>query len=138
VDDIAGLVAEIRAFRPFLPAKDFATSLRFYKTIGFEAYLLGETLAELNLGTHVFLLQGYYVKEWAENMMMHVLVKDVDACGGISIHWPWLVNSMFRRRHRPGSSRGASPYPTYSIRLGCCGTLRRLRRRPDLDTTALK
>jgi hypothetical protein len=78
VDDISGLVAEIRAFRPFLPAKDFEKSLRFYKAIGFEAYLLGETLAELRLGPHAFLLQGYYVKEWAENMMMHVLVEDVD------------------------------------------------------------
>ena len=76
--DIAGLVAGIRAFRPFLPAKDFETSLRFYKAIGFEAYLLGETLAELTLGTHAFLLQGNYVKEWAENTVMHVLVEDVD------------------------------------------------------------
>ena len=79
MDDIVGLVAGIRAFRPFLPAKEFATSLRFYKAIGFEAYPLGETLAELSLGTHAFLLQGYYVKEWAENTVMHVLVKDVDA-----------------------------------------------------------
>gem|GEM_PF-51027 len=79
MDNVTGLVAEIRAFRPFLPAKEFETSLRFYKAIGFEAYLLGETLAELSLGTHAFLLQGHYVKEWAENTMMHVLVKDVDA-----------------------------------------------------------
>ncbi len=79
MNDVTGLVAEIRAFRPFLPAKEFGTSLRFYKTIGFEAYPLGETLAELSLGTHAFLLQSYYVKEWAENMVMHVLVEDVDA-----------------------------------------------------------
>jgi hypothetical protein len=79
VDDVTGLVAEIRAFRPFLPAREFETSLRFYKAIGFEAYPLGETLAELSLGTHAFLLQGYYVKEWAENTVMHVLVEDVDA-----------------------------------------------------------
>jgi hypothetical protein len=79
VDDLTGLVAEIRAIRPFLPAKEFETSLRFYKAIGFRAYPLGETLAELSIGTHAFLLQGYYVKEWAENMVMHVLVKDVDA-----------------------------------------------------------
>jgi hypothetical protein len=79
VDDVTGLVAEIRAFRPFLPAKEFETSLRFYKAIGFEAHSLGETLAELSLGTHAFLLQGNYVKEWAENTVMHVLVKDVDA-----------------------------------------------------------
>jgi hypothetical protein len=77
VDDLTKLAEGIRAFRPFLPAKDFETSLQFYKTIGFEAYPLGETLAELRLGPHAFLLQGYYVKEWADNMMMHVLVEDV-------------------------------------------------------------
>lgn len=79
MDDLTGLVAEIRAFRPFLPAKDYDKSLRFYQAIGFHAYPLGETLAELSLGTHAFLLQGYYVKEWADNVVMHVLVKDVDA-----------------------------------------------------------
>lgn len=73
------LIPEIRAFRPFLPAKEFETSLRFYQAIGFDTYLLGDTLAELSLGTHAFLLQGYYVKEWAENTVMHVLVNDVQA-----------------------------------------------------------
>jgi hypothetical protein len=79
MNSVTRLIPEIRAFRPFLPAKEFETSLRFYKTIGFEAYLLGDTLAELSLGAHAFLLQGHYVKEWAENAMMHVLVKDVHA-----------------------------------------------------------
>jgi hypothetical protein len=79
VNNVAALISEIRAFRPFLPARDFGTSLRFYKAIGFEAHPLGETLAELSLGPHAFLLQGYYVKEWAENTVMHVLVEDVNA-----------------------------------------------------------
>lgn len=74
MDDVTGLFAEIRAFRAFLPAKNFETSLRFYKAIGFEAYPLGETLAELSLGTHAFLLQGCYVKEWAENTVMHYVI----------------------------------------------------------------
>lgn len=73
------LIPGIRSFRPFLPAKDFETSLRFYEAIGFEAYKLGDTLAELSLGAHAFLLQGHYVKEWAENTMMHVLVQNVQA-----------------------------------------------------------
>jgi hypothetical protein len=38
VDSIAHLIPEIRAFRPFLPAREFKTSLRFYETIGFDAY----------------------------------------------------------------------------------------------------
>ena len=78
-DIVTDLTSGIRAFRPFLPAKEFETSLRFYEAIGFHAHRLGETLAELSLGTHAFLLQGYYVKEWAENTVMHVLVKDVQA-----------------------------------------------------------
>lgn len=72
------LISGIRAFRPFLPAKDFATSLQFYETLGFHVYRLGDTMAELSLGSHAFLLQGHYVKEWADNMMMHVLVADLD------------------------------------------------------------
>jgi hypothetical protein len=79
MNPIAHLIPGIRSFRAFLPAKDFETSLRFYEAIGFEAYRLGDTLAELSLGTHAFLLQGHYVKEWAENMVMHVLVQDVHA-----------------------------------------------------------
>jgi hypothetical protein len=79
VDSITHLIPEIRAVRPFLPAKDFKKSLSFYTTIGFHPYLLGDTLAELSLGPHAFLLQGHYVKEWAENTVMHVLVNDVDA-----------------------------------------------------------
>jgi hypothetical protein len=49
------------------------------EAIGFEAYPLGGTLAELSFGPHAFPLQGYYVKEWAENTVMHVLVNDVHA-----------------------------------------------------------
>jgi hypothetical protein len=84
---ITHLIPGIRSFRPFLPAKEFETSLRFYETIGFHAYRLGETLAELSLGEHAFLLQGHYVKEWAENTVMHVLVKDVQA-------WWQHINSL--------------------------------------------
>lgn len=81
------LIPGIRSFRPFLPAKHFETSLRFYQATGFKAYKLGDALAELSLGSHAFLLQGYYVKEWAENSVMHVLVDDVFA-------WWQHVNSL--------------------------------------------
>lgn len=79
MNHVTHLIPGIRSFRPFLPAKEFETSLRFYEAIGFHSYRLGATLAELSLGTHAFLLQGNYVKEWAENMVMHVLVNDVQA-----------------------------------------------------------
>lgn len=102
MDDVTGLVTEIRAFRPFLPAKEFETSLRFYKAIGFHAYPLGESLAELSLGTHAFLLQGCYVKEWAENTVMHVLVEDVDV-------WWRHLDSLALNRQFGVSSPAAPP-----------------------------
>ena len=71
MNSISDLVPGIRAFRPFLPARDFETSLRFYEAVGFKSCRLGDSLAELNFGAHAFLLQDHYVKEWAENTMMH-------------------------------------------------------------------
>jgi catechol 2,3-dioxygenase-like lactoylglutathione lyase family enzyme len=70
---------EIIAMRPFVPAKDFETSLRFYTDLGFEPHRLGEGLASMHLGPFAFLLQDYYVKDWAENFMMHLLVHDLQA-----------------------------------------------------------
>src|SRR3954468_15809728 len=67
----------VRAMRPFVPAKDFALSRRFYADLGFAVDELGDKLAELRLGPHSFLLQDYYVEQWAGNFMMHMLVEDV-------------------------------------------------------------
>ena len=69
---------DVIAMRPFVPAKDFQTSLRFYTELGFHPFQLGEGLASMHLGQFAFLLQNYYVKEWAENFMMHLLVRDLD------------------------------------------------------------
>jgi catechol 2,3-dioxygenase-like lactoylglutathione lyase family enzyme len=69
-----------------LPAKDFELSKQFYQDLGFTLCWGGERgLAYFHYGDHGshgkvgFLLQRYYVKEFAENLMMHLLVKDVDA-----------------------------------------------------------
>ncbi len=64
--------------RPFLPAKDFELSKRFYETLGFEKVLDGE-VAIFNAGSGGFILQNYYQKEWAENFMMQLMVDDLDA-----------------------------------------------------------
>ena len=68
-----------------LPARDFELSKRFYQDIGFTLCWSGDGLAYLHYGAHGeasmpgFLLQNFYVKELAENLQMHLLVKDVDA-----------------------------------------------------------
>lgn len=55
--------------RPFLPAKNFELSKRFYEALGFEK-LLDSDVAIFRLGRGEFLLQSYYQKEWADNFMM--------------------------------------------------------------------
>ena len=70
---------EVITMRPFVPAKEFQTSLRFYTELGFRPFLLGDGLASMHLGPFAFLLQDHYVKEWADNFMMHLLLRDLDA-----------------------------------------------------------
>ena len=64
--------------RPFLPAKDFERSKRFYEALGFEKKLDGE-VAIFGIGASSFILQKYFQKEHAENFMMQLMVDDLDA-----------------------------------------------------------
>lgn len=66
--------------RPFLPAKDFEVSKDFYLSIGCRLEWEGDDLALLYLGGQRFYLQRYFVKEWAENCMLHLSVEDADSC----------------------------------------------------------
>jgi hypothetical protein len=72
--------------KAFLPAKDFELSKQFYQDLGFTLCWSNPGLALLHYGPcggeYVrvsFLLQDHYVKEFAEQLQMHLLVKDVDA-----------------------------------------------------------
>jgi uncharacterized glyoxalase superfamily protein PhnB len=64
--------------RPFMPAKDFELSKRFYEALGFVKVLDSE-VAIFNAGSGGFILQRYYQKDWAENFMMQLMVDDLDA-----------------------------------------------------------
>ncbi len=70
---------DIVALRPFVPAKDFTTSLRFYADLGFTAISLGDNLAHMHIGPFSFLLQDYDAEGFSSNFMMHLLVSDIDA-----------------------------------------------------------
>ncbi len=64
--------------KPFVPARDFALSRRFYIDLGFsEASEVGGVAYFLHDAAS-FLLQDFYNKELAENLMLHLLVEDVD------------------------------------------------------------
>lgn len=67
---------EIKAY---VPARDFALSGRFYTDLGFTVVPMLDDMAYVHAGHCSFLLQKFYVKEHAENFMMHMLVTDVEA-----------------------------------------------------------
>jgi hypothetical protein len=71
------LASSVKALMPFVPARDFETSKRFYADLGFEVRPLGPDLAAVSLGEQGFLLQNYYVAQWADNFMFHMLVTDL-------------------------------------------------------------
>lgn len=64
--------------RPFVPARDFELSKRFYEAMGFEKLLDGQ-VAIFGIGASSFVLQNAFQKEWAENFMMQLMVDDLDA-----------------------------------------------------------
>lgn len=69
----------ILALRPFVPARDYDLSRRFYEALGFAVTHRDDDVTLLKLGSFGFILQNFYVAEAAENLMLQILVRDVDA-----------------------------------------------------------
>ena len=72
-------MSSIVALRPFVPARDYELSKRFYRALGFRATHEDEHVTILKLESFSFILQNFYVKELAENFMLQLMVRDVDA-----------------------------------------------------------
>ncbi len=70
---------EILAIRPFVPAKDYAASRRYYEALGFTATHAENEVTILKMGAFSFILQNYYQQQFAENCMIQMLVRDADA-----------------------------------------------------------
>src|ERR1700709_1602784 len=64
--------------KAFVPAKDLELPKQFYRDLGFAMPWSDKDLAYMHRGRTSFLLQNFYVKELADNFMMHLLVEDVD------------------------------------------------------------
>lgn len=65
--------------KAFVPASNFELSKQFYQDVGFTLASEYDGIAYLRFNNVSFLLQNYYVKELADNFMMHLLVENVDA-----------------------------------------------------------
>ena len=64
--------------KAFVPARNFALSRQFYLELGFSEKWGNEQACELQIGGFRFLLQNFYVKDHAENFMMHLMVENAD------------------------------------------------------------
>lgn len=83
--------------RPFIPSKDFELSKQFYAGLGWETRDVDRGLALVRLGEHQhFYLQDYYVREFAENTMLHATVDDAQA-------WFTHVQAALRGDRFPGA-----------------------------------
>ena len=69
----------VKDLRSFVPAQDFNVSRSFYKALGWRETWSDDHLAVMEIQKHRFYLQNYYVKDWAENTMLHISVEDAGA-----------------------------------------------------------
>ena len=71
---------EFKSIKPFIGAKNYQESRRFYKEIGFEV-MDGEKYCEVKVNDHLgFWLQNYYHKGWVNNSMIYLEVDNVEEC----------------------------------------------------------
>jgi catechol 2,3-dioxygenase-like lactoylglutathione lyase family enzyme len=88
---------KVSDLRPFIHAKDFALCKRFYSSLGWETKDVGDGLALVRLADEQhFYLQDYYLKEVAENCMLHLTVEDAQA-------WYEQVSSVLRKEAQAGA-----------------------------------
>ncbi|GJL81218.1 MAG: glyoxalase [marine bacterium B5-7] len=85
----------IRDIKPFVPARDFELSRRFYTSLGFTENFAVESLAEFEAGDARFFLQNFYVEQWASNSMLYI---DVDDAGA----WYGRVQELIASGDYPG------------------------------------
>lgn len=85
----------ITSLKPFVPAKDFELSKRFYAALGFTLSEGWGGTADCALDGHAFRLQDFYVQDWAENFMFAISVESIDA-------WYQRAQEMLKSSAFPG------------------------------------
>ena len=70
---------KVENLTPFVPAKNFEVSSRFYKDLGFSPVASIEKAVRFERDGCGFWLQDYYVEDWAGNFMFCLYVQDLEA-----------------------------------------------------------
>ncbi len=69
---------KIQSVRPFIGAKNFEESRRFYKCLGFNESVLAPNMSLFKTESIGFYLQDAYVKDWIDNTMVFIEVDNVE------------------------------------------------------------
>jgi catechol 2,3-dioxygenase-like lactoylglutathione lyase family enzyme len=67
-----------RSIRPFIGARDFELSRRFYRDLGFQESSIDPRMSYFHTAGFGFYLQHAYVKDWIDNTMVFMEVGDLD------------------------------------------------------------
>ncbi len=84
----------ILSIRPFIGAKDFNLSREFYRDLGFEETVLGSDMSVFKKENMAFYLQDAYVKDWINNSMIFLEVKNVD------VYWEQLLTLNLTTKYK--------------------------------------
>jgi catechol 2,3-dioxygenase-like lactoylglutathione lyase family enzyme len=66
-----------KSIRPFIGAKNFEISRKFYRDLGFEESIISHNMSYFSTAGFGFYLQDAYVKDWIDNTMIFMEVDDV-------------------------------------------------------------
>lgn len=68
-----------KSIRSFIGAKNFDVSKEFYKDLGFIENVISDTLSYFKIDENLgFYLQKAYVKDWVDNSMLFLEVKNLE------------------------------------------------------------
>ena len=69
---------KVHSIRPFIGAKDFDLSRRFYRDLGFQEHVIDNNMSYFETEGLGFYLQNAYVQDWIDNTMIFLEVDDVE------------------------------------------------------------
>jgi catechol 2,3-dioxygenase-like lactoylglutathione lyase family enzyme len=72
------------SIRPFIGAKNYEQSRRFYRDLGFTESVLNTNMSYFKSKGIGFYLQDAYVQDWVDNTMVFMEVEDV---GRFGMNW---------------------------------------------------
>jgi catechol 2,3-dioxygenase-like lactoylglutathione lyase family enzyme len=67
-----------KSIRPFIGAKNYELSRKFYQDLGFRESILSADMSYFKTDGIGFYLQDAYVKDWVDNTMIFMEVDDVN------------------------------------------------------------